>query len=118
MFFRLGQCVGRWWWAVILGWIAVAVWRCECVRAQWEAIAHDGNLAYLPAEMTSAQGERLLREAFPQNTAKSQVVVVVAHDDRPLAAEDLGVADRLAAKFRGPFAAELGFGKCGRTTCG
>ncbi len=106
MFFRLGHCVGRWWWAVILGWIAVAV-ALRMVAPRWDAIAHDGNLAYLPAEMTSAQGERLLREAFPHSAAKSQVVVVVARDDRPLEAEDLAVADRLAAEFE-PVAEELG----------
>ncbi len=106
MFFRLGQCVGRWWWAVILGWIAVAV-ALRMVAPRWDAIAHDGNLAYLPAEMTSAQGERLLREAFPQNIAKSQVIVVVARDDRPLEVEDLSVAGRLAAELEG-VADELG----------
>jgi putative drug exporter of the RND superfamily len=98
MFFLLGQWIARQWWAVILAWIAVAL-ALRMAAPRWDAIAHDGNLAYLPAEMTSAQGERLLREAFPQNTAKSQVIAVLARDDRPLDAVDLAVADRLAERF-------------------
>jgi RND superfamily putative drug exporter len=98
MFFRLGHWVAQWWWAVILGWVAAAL-GLRMAAPSWEAIAHDGNLAYLPADMTSARGDRLLREAFPQKTSNSQVIAVVARDDRPLDAVDLAVADRLAERF-------------------
>jgi RND superfamily putative drug exporter len=98
MFARLGEIVTRHWLSVIVGWAALAV-ALRMVAPQWNAIAHDGNLAYLPAGMTSVEGERLLREAFPQNRAQSQVIVVIARDDAPLTDADKDVAAYLADEF-------------------
>jgi RND superfamily putative drug exporter len=77
MFARLGEFVTRRWLLVIVAWAAVAV-GLRAVAPKWSAIAHDGNMAYLPADMVSVQGDSLLREAFPQNRAKSQIILVVA----------------------------------------
>lgn len=98
MFARLGNLVTRHWLPVIIAWAALAV-VLRLLAPEWNAIAHDGNMAYLPADMTSVQGERLLREAFPQNRAKSQVIIVVARDQTPLTEADKGVAADLADEF-------------------
>jgi RND superfamily putative drug exporter len=100
MFARLGDFVTRRWLLVIIGWAALAV-VLRIVAPQWNAIAHDGNLAYLPAGMTSVEGERLLREAFPQNRAQSQVIIVIARDEAPLSDADKDVAGYLADQFEG-----------------
>jgi RND superfamily putative drug exporter len=98
MFARLGDFVTRHWLAVILGWAALAV-ALRIVAPQWNDVAHDGNLAYLPAGMTSVEGERLLRAAFPQNRAQSQVIIVIARDEGSLTDADKEVAAYLADEF-------------------
>jgi RND superfamily putative drug exporter len=90
--------VMRHWLPVILAWAALAV-VLRLLAPEWNAIAHDGNMAYLPAGMTSVQGEQLLREAFPQNRAQSQVIVVVAREQAPLTDVDKDVAADLADQF-------------------
>lgn len=95
MFLKLGQFVSRRWWLIVLVWAAATLALRYSVPA-WDVIAHDGNLAYLPAEMSSVQGEQLLRQAFPQHRAKSQMILVAARNDRPLDEHDFGVADALA----------------------
>ena len=106
MFARLGDFVTRHWLLVVLGWAALAI-VLRFVAPQWNAVAHDGNLAYLPAGMTSAEGERLWREAFPQNRAQSQVIIVIARDEAPLTDTDKDVAAYLADEFEA-LAEELG----------
>ncbi len=83
----------RWVW-VLAGWLgvlAVVHW----LAPPWDSITRDGDFAYLPAEMTSVRGERLLEAAFPEGLSKSQVAVVVARQDGPLNTFDFAVADRL-----------------------
>jgi putative drug exporter of the RND superfamily len=106
MFSRLGNFVTRNWPPVVIGWLALAV-ALRLLAPEWNAIAHDGNLAYLPADMTSAEGDRLLRDAFPQNRAQSQIIIVVARDDAPLTEADKEAAGYLADEFE-TLADELG----------
>jgi RND superfamily putative drug exporter len=98
MFARLGKLVTRHWLLVVVGWLAGAV-ALRLAAPAWDAIAHDGNMAYLPADMTSPRGERLLREAFPQQSAKSQMVIVVSRPDSALTNDDKTVALDLADQF-------------------
>jgi RND superfamily putative drug exporter len=98
MFTRLGNLVTRHWLLVVLAWVALAAALRLCAPS-WNAVAHDGNMAYLPSDMTSVQGERLLREAFPQQAAKSQMIIVVAREDAPLSEMDLDVAGYLADRY-------------------
>ena len=98
MFARLGNLVSRHWVLVVLIWAVILV----CVRAfapNWDDVTYDGDLAYMPASMSSVKGERLLDEAFPRGRAKSQVVIIISRDDGPLGAEDLQVSDRIAAQL-------------------
>ena len=81
MFQRLGEIVSRHWLITIVLWIVVVV----VVRQKspsWDSVTHDGDLAYMPAEMPSVQGEQLLEQAFPDGRSKSEVIIVFSRDDR------------------------------------
>ncbi len=98
MFSRLGGFISRWWPAVLAAWVLALV-GVRWVAPRWDEVTRDGDFAYLPEEMTSSKGERLLERAFPDVLAKSQIVLVVARHDGPLRPEDLAIADRLALRF-------------------
>ncbi len=98
MFSRLGFIVSRWWLIVLALW-ASAVVAVLVGAPRWDDVTHDGDFAYLPSEMPSSQGERLLASAFPDTLSKSQIVLVVARKAEPLRPKDFAVADRLVAWF-------------------
>ena len=98
MFDRLGSIVSRHWVLILVAW-AVLVVGVYHLAPRWEDVTHDGDFAYLPEQMTSVRGERLLDAAFPDVLAKSQVVLVAARSDGPLQVADYEVADRLADRF-------------------
>lgn len=95
----LAEFVSRRWWVVMLFW-AVAVALLRGFAPAWDDVTHDGNLAFLPADRPSVIGEQWLEEAFPYDRAKSQVVIVLARDDRPLEMGDFAVGYDLARRFR------------------
>lgn len=99
MYHYLGSFVSRYWWLVILFWIAVA-WGLNAIAPRWDDVTYDGDLAYMPDRMTSVRGEALLARAFPENETKSQAAIVVERRDGPLTPIDMAVADRLADSFR------------------
>ncbi|MBI2824626.1 MAG: MMPL family transporter [Planctomycetia bacterium] len=97
MYKWLGQFVARWWLAIIIAWAALvpaAAWFAPA----WDSVTNDGDLAYLPERMTSVRGERLMAQAFPENRAKSQFVIV-AQRAGGMTAEDLQAVERLGARF-------------------
>ena len=69
------------------------------VSPRWDDVTHDGDFAYLPNEMTSVRGEKLLEEAFPDNYSKSQVAIVIARRQGELTAADYAVMDRFIEAF-------------------
>lgn len=85
--------VRRWIW-VLVGWL-VGVVLVHQVAPRWDSITRDGDFAYLPPQMSSVRGERLLEAAFPEGLSRSQVAIVVARPNGPLNALDFAVADRL-----------------------
>ena len=99
MYDRLASFVTRHWLFVMLFWFALAI-GINFVAPAWDEVTHDGDLAYMPARMTSVRGEQLLARAFPDNKSKSQVVMVLERPDGALTPADYGVADRLAEKFQ------------------
>ncbi len=99
MFARLGDLVSRHWLAIILIWIFLAL-GLRLTAPSWSDIAHDGDLAYLPSDMKSVEGERLLSEAFPRTRSKSQIVLVTAREEGTLQREDIFVSYDLARRFR------------------
>lgn len=98
MFSRLGLFVSRWWLLILACWVS-AVIGVRLGTPRWDDVTRDGDFAYLPGEMSSSQGERLLVSAFPDTLSKSQIVLVVARDGEPLEPEDIAVADRLVVRF-------------------
>ena len=97
-FDRLGTFVSRHWVLVLLSWLVLAV-GLHIVSPRWDDVTHDGDFAYLPDEMTSVRGEKLLEKAFPDNYSKSQVAIVVARPDGKLTPADFEVMDRLIEAF-------------------
>ena len=62
---------------VVLAWVVLAV-TLRTAAPDWKSVALDGDFDYLPAEMTSVAGGRLLDEAFPGDRSRSQIVIVLA----------------------------------------
>jgi len=98
MFHRLGAIVSRRWLWVLLFW-AVLVAGIRYAAPPWDEVTHDGDFAYLPEEMTSVQGEKLLEAAFPDVLSKSEVVLVLSRNDGPLQEADYRIAVRLLEEF-------------------
>ncbi len=98
MFSHLGFMVSRWWLLILALWVSAMV-GVRLGAPRWDEVTHDGDFAYLPSEMPSALGERLLTSAFPDTLSKSQIVLVVAREGSPLKTEDYLVADRLVVRF-------------------
>lgn len=98
--------VARHWPWVIAAWVALAA-ITQWAAPPWDQVTRDGDLAYLPAEMTSVRAESLLAEAFPNRRTRSEIVVVVERADGALTPADLAVADRLAQRLAPGRIAEL-----------
>jgi RND superfamily putative drug exporter len=99
MFESFGKWVTRRWWAIILFWIVLTI-AIRSVAPRWDDITYDGDLAYLPADMPSYVGEKLLSEAFPQDRAKSQIVLITARNGAELSPDDVAVAMDVARRFK------------------
>lgn len=99
MFFEsLGRFISRFWVLVLAGWILLAA-VVHWAAPRWDDVTRDGDFAYLPDQMTSVQGERLLEAAFPEGLSKSQIILVVARQDGPLQGVDYAVADLLVDQY-------------------
>lgn len=66
---------------VVLAWVVLAI-TLRTAAPDWKSVALDGDFEYLPAEMTSVAGGRLLDEAFPGERSRSQIVLVLAREDQ------------------------------------
>ncbi|MBN2294328.1 MAG: MMPL family transporter [Pirellulales bacterium] len=97
-FKQLGTFVSRHWVLVLIVWLIIAA-GLHVVAPRWDDVTHDGDFAYLPDEMSSVRGERLLEEAFPGNFSKSQVAIVIARSDGELKAADYAIMDRFIKAF-------------------
>src|SRR5687767_7461515 len=108
MYEQLGSFVSRYWALVILAWVAAGVGpRPGAQRAigihftpTWDEVTKDGDLAYLPARMTSVRGQQLYGEAFPNNKSRAEVVVVIERETG-LEQPDLDLAQSIADFFEG-----------------
>jgi uncharacterized membrane protein YdfJ with MMPL/SSD domain len=98
MYKELGYFVTRWPLLVILAWIAILV-GLKWTTPRWDDVTLDGDLAHLPANMASIRGQELLTQAFPDQQAKSDVVLVFARDEEELTGQDLRFALGVAARF-------------------
>ncbi|MEQ8848666.1 MMPL family transporter [Botrimarina sp.] len=96
---RFASLINRRWLWLLVGWVLLAG-GLKLVAPSWDEIAKDGDLEYLPAEVPSLRGERLLQEAFPNEKAHSQIVVVLSRDGEQLSPEDRRFGIRIAEAFR------------------
>jgi len=71
----------RWW--ILAAWILVAV-LVRSAAPSWNDVAYDGDFEYLPANMSSVAGGRLLDRAFPDERSRSQIVLVLGRDQEKL----------------------------------
>jgi RND superfamily putative drug exporter len=99
MFDRLGATISRAWAWIVVFWVLLAV-VVHLVAPRWNDVTHDGDLAYLPDRMPSAEGERLFERAFPDEQGKSVLAVVVERPQAPLTGADLLWSDSLTELFR------------------
>jgi RND superfamily putative drug exporter len=76
---------------IVIAWIVAAV-VAKLFAPQWNSIANDGDFEYLPAQMSSVAGDRLLDQAFPTQRSRSQIVLVISRDEAPLDTADEAVS--------------------------
>lgn len=98
--------VARHWPWVIAAWVLAAL-AVRGLAPPWDQVTRDGDLAYLPDEMTSVRAEALMSEAFPNRRTRSEIVLVVERRGAALTPADMAVADRLAARLAPGRIAEL-----------
>lgn len=96
MFDRLGAWIAKHWAATIVAWLVLAT-GLAAVAPAWDDVTHDGDLAYLPQNMTSVRAERLLNQAFASDGSKSQMAIVVVRENGPLTEDDIEWLDEFAA---------------------
>jgi len=94
-----GQLICRYRWWVIAAWLVVVV-LLKIQAPAWEKVAIDGDLEHLPANTTTVRGAQLSEQAFPDDHAKSQIVLVFARQDQELTLEDRELAYRAAVQFQ------------------
>lgn len=99
MFDAFGKAITKWWWLVIIVWVVLTI-GIRSVAPRWDDITYDGDLAYLPTTMPSYVGEQLLSEGFPQDRAKSQIVLITARNEDALSSDDIDVASDIAQRFK------------------
>jgi RND superfamily putative drug exporter len=106
MFERLGKTIERRWQIVLAVWL-LGFFAAMGVHQHWwnkafgwkipdfREAATDGEYAFLPPEMQSLVGEKLLAEAFPEDLLKSSVVIIVERRHQPLLEEDQDFIERV-----------------------
>jgi RND superfamily putative drug exporter len=87
VFHFLGAAVARAWPLWLIGWLALLAVLVQ-TAPPWEEIAQDREFAFLPEDAPSQQGNRLLRQAFPNDQRASNIVIVLCRTDQELRDED------------------------------
>lgn len=106
MFKHLGNFVAKHWMLVILFWLALMA-TARVVAPSWDSVTQDGDFAYLPDRCRSVIGQKLMDQAFPETSGKSQVVVGIVRNGGQPGMTDLIVAFEVAARFHNLFGASL-----------
>lgn len=105
MFKRIKSLIDHYWLLILIFWVALAIF-LKIVSPTWEEVALDGDLDYLPRNSTSMKGLELLQKAFPDERAKSEIVLVFSRQDGPLTSQDdrqfaLATAEKLESSLKG-----------------
>jgi putative drug exporter of the RND superfamily len=67
---------------IVAFWFIVA-FGARSLAPSWNAVALDGDFAYLPADLPSVKGGRVLDDAMAQQRSRSQMVIVAAGSTDP-----------------------------------
>ena len=97
-FLQLGQINSKYRWVVVLLWLGLAA-ALKFVAPNWSEVARDGDLKHLPDNTTVVRAAELSNQAFPDDQANSQIVLVFARSDQKLSIEDREFAYSLARSF-------------------
>jgi RND superfamily putative drug exporter len=92
----LGNTVARFWPFVLAAW-ALLLGLSWSAAPDWEAVTQSGEVASLPADAPSRRSEQLFREAFPDQYACSNILVVVVRQGAELRDEDKQFIERVLA---------------------
>ena len=68
----VSKIVTRYWPLVIASWLVLAV-TLRMLAPEWNSIAADGDLQFLPDDVPSAIGQRTMDSAFPGTQSRSQM---------------------------------------------
>jgi len=98
MYHRLGQFAHDHRYAVIAAWIVAAI-GLRIAAPNWRDVARDSDIGELPAHTTTARGLKLNAEAFPDDVANSQLVIVLARPKEELTVEDRELGLKLARQL-------------------
>ncbi len=96
MYDLLGRLAVNHPWKVCAAWVALAV-GLTLAAPSWRRQSQDDDIRFLPAHCPCVRGFQLLEQSFPQDVFASRAIVTVERPDRPLAADDFALVDRLAA---------------------
>ncbi len=98
MFRILGNWANRHYGLILAVWIfgSAGLWY---LAPTWDQVALDGDFDYLPDETTSRRAQALLNKAFPNEEAKSSIVLVFARENEPLTKTDRQFALETAGKL-------------------
>ncbi|MDX1925324.1 MAG: MMPL family transporter [Pirellulaceae bacterium] len=92
------RIVTRYWPFVIASWLVLAV-TLRLVAPDWDSIAADGDLQFLPDDVPSAVGQRTMDSAFPGTQSRSQMMLVFANPSAKQAPGDLFFALDVARRL-------------------
>ena len=98
MYTQIARVVSRHWILALVGWALVAG-VIRFLAPAWASIVQDGDFAFLPPQMDSVRGAKLLEQAFPGTRAKSEAVLVLARPGGPLREADYALVNRLVAEL-------------------
>ena len=83
MFRFLGNAVSRFWPLVLGAWglLLALSWASA---PDWNAVTESGEVAFLPPDSPSRRSEQLFRDAFPDQYAASNIVLIAAREGAEL----------------------------------
>jgi RND superfamily putative drug exporter len=96
MFGFLGNTVARFW-PIVLGAWCLLLALSWAFAPDWNAVTAGGEVASLPADSPSRRSEQLFRDAFPDEYAASNIVLVVARQGKELQDQDKKFIEQVLA---------------------
>lgn len=82
-----GRLAARFWPLLLAMWIAVVA-LLETFAPSLDSVTKPGEFNYLPDDAPTRIGERLFRQAFPNDVADSSIVLIAHRDQQPLQPAD------------------------------